>query len=345
MATLLIESPVFAPDSFKSVFGERKLSIRLVPEIAVSPKSRNVGGTLTPIKKEKPLSPLRKSSVIKANGRKSSVAKQMRPPPKSVAERAHAVMNVLNRYRIGYENDWDVPESILNSKSRIENFISQDKPIELVLPAFPFKSSNKSVKVLGTLPDEAERVSLMHLEGLCQAIEDVSEAKAHIKIVSDGACYSGKQFLLQFGTSETLLTQGLDLLGVSDEEVWTYGEALRQMATTNGCCHIRFTRLHELLGPGFALDQLTKEKYLDGVASYRQALHELLPEGYDGADDIANDPDVNQTYKGYKKFLDTEVDIKNEGRAARDRRNADLAKQMMGRGKVSLSIFSSEVTC
>lgn len=116
----------------------------------------------------------------------------MGTPPKSVTEKAKAVMNVLNRYRIGYENDWDVPDSILNSQSRIENFIKKGRSIELILPAFPFKSSNKSVKVLGTLPDEAERVSLMHLDGLCQAIEDVSESKAHIKIVSDGICYSGR---------------------------------------------------------------------------------------------------------------------------------------------------------
>lgn len=88
---------------------------------------------------------------------------------------------------------------------------------------------------------------------------------------------------------------------------------------------------------------MTKDKYLECVSTYRRALHGLLPKRYDVANDIANNTDVNQTYKGYKKFLGTEIDFQNEGRAARDRQNASLAKQMLGRGKVSLFILSAEV--
>lgn len=113
------------------------------------------------------------------------------PPPKSVAEKAAAATVVLNRYRIEYQNDWDMPASIIGSKELIEGFINRNESIELVLPAFPFKSSNKSQKVLGSLPDEAERISLLHLNGLCESIKEVTETDCYLTIISDGISYNG----------------------------------------------------------------------------------------------------------------------------------------------------------
>ena len=63
--------------------------------------------------------------------------------------------------------------------------------IRMVLPAFPFKSPNSEVKVLGTLPDKAEDVALVHLNGLCAAVEDNYSPGAILTIVSDGLVYSG----------------------------------------------------------------------------------------------------------------------------------------------------------
>jgi hypothetical protein len=114
------------------------------------------------------------------------------PPPKSITERAKAAAAVLNRYRIEYKNDWDIPESILYSQGQIHKALERKVPIELVIPAFPFKSSNRSKKVLGPLPDEAERVSLLHLNSLCLAIKDAAESDAFLTIVSDGITYNGK---------------------------------------------------------------------------------------------------------------------------------------------------------
>lgn len=122
--------------------------------------------------------------------RKSSVGMHP-PPPKSVADKAAAAAVVLNRYRIEYQNDWDMPASIITSKELIKGFIDRNEPIELILPAFPFKSSNKSHKVLGQLPDEAERVSLLHLNGMCESIKEVAEHDCHLTIISDGISYNG----------------------------------------------------------------------------------------------------------------------------------------------------------
>lgn len=122
--------------------------------------------------------------------RKSSVGLHP-PPPKSVMDKAAAAAAILNRYRIEYQNDWDMPTSIITSKELIKGFIDRNESIELILPAFPFKSSNKSQKVLGSLPDEAERVSLLHLNGLCEAIKEAAEHDCHLTIISDGISYNG----------------------------------------------------------------------------------------------------------------------------------------------------------
>lgn len=127
---------------------------------------------------------------VVAQKRKSSIGLQP-PPPKSVSDKAAAAAVVLNRYRIQYQNDWDMPTSIITSKELIKGFIDRNESIELILPAFPFKSSNKSQKVLGSLPDEAERVSLMHLNGLCESIKEVTENDCHLTIISDGISYNG----------------------------------------------------------------------------------------------------------------------------------------------------------
>ncbi|KAJ5978531.1 Pyoverdine biosynthesis [Penicillium viridicatum] len=50
--------------------------------------------------------------------------------------------------------------------SVIRNFISKGQAVQMCLPAFPWKSANKVYKVLGTLPDKAEELSLKRLNGI-----------------------------------------------------------------------------------------------------------------------------------------------------------------------------------
>ncbi|KAK5999265.1 Isocyanide synthase xanB [Cladobotryum mycophilum] len=234
------------------------------------------------------------------------------PPQASIVDRAKAAIKLLNRYRIEYQNDWEMPESILKSQSLIEDFLHRGESIELIMPAFPFKSSNKSKKVLGPLPDEAERVSLLHLNGLCESIRDVTHHNVHLVIISDGISYN-------------------DLLGVSDTEVWAYGQALRSLSQESGCRNIRFARIHELLGED-SNGPMTQDQYLSQVAMYRIGLEQNLPGGYDVAEEISNDPDTTKTYCGYKKFLETERDVR-QSRSRNEKENAAIAKKMLRRGK------------
>ncbi|KAI1109893.1 Clavaminate synthase-like protein [Nemania sp. NC0429] len=242
----------------------------------------------------------------------------------STRERAKAAAIVLNRYRIEYKNDWDFPESILRSEAQIHDALERKAPIELVIPAFPFKSSNRSKKVLGPLPDEAERLSLLHLHGLCLAIKDVTDADTFLTIVSDGITYN-------------------DILGVSDQEVWRYGQQLRQMAEQNDCHCIRFSRIWDLVGAEHDAENLNETLYLARASEYRRLLEAATPVGFDVLDAIANDVDILKTYKGYKKFLMSERDDRiGRSRSETERENSGIAKAMIVRGKAFAETISAK---
>lgn len=85
----------------------------------------------------------------------------------------------------------DVDKSNALAFSQALDAIKHDRPIPLVLPAFPFKSPNSMDKVLGVLPDKAEEVSLYVLQGLCDKIGRVYKHGARLVIVSDGIVYNG----------------------------------------------------------------------------------------------------------------------------------------------------------
>lgn len=67
--------------------------------------------------------------------------------------------------------------------------VERNKPIPFVLPAFPGKSPNPQ-KVLGLLPDQAERLSLRFLEKLCENIATYYAPGAEIRLCSDGRVFS-----------------------------------------------------------------------------------------------------------------------------------------------------------
>lgn len=99
---------------------------------------------------------------------------------------------VLDSYRLDFVGGRAWPPSIDKALVKIEAAIDRNAPIEMVVPAFPFKSPNHEDKVLGTLPDEAERMSLKHLDSLCASLSDVTGGQVHLHIVSDGISYNGQ---------------------------------------------------------------------------------------------------------------------------------------------------------
>ena len=74
----------------------------------------------------------------------------------------------------------------------VEAYVAKNEPVQMVLPAFPFKSPNRKDKTLGHLPDLGEEIGLQHLNGLCESIAEIYKPAANIVITSDGLVYNGK---------------------------------------------------------------------------------------------------------------------------------------------------------
>lgn len=72
---------------------------------------------------------------------------------------------------------------------KIISAINNNKPVTFVLPAFPGKSPNLE-KVLGPLPDQAERLSLLFLDTLCQRIKKIYTPGIKIILCADGRVFS-----------------------------------------------------------------------------------------------------------------------------------------------------------
>ena len=75
--------------------------------------------------------------------------------------------------------------------STISRFVEAGRTVRMCLPAFPYKSANKTYKVLGSLPDTAEKVSLERLNDICLRIGKIYEPGAKLLIISDGLVYNG----------------------------------------------------------------------------------------------------------------------------------------------------------
>ncbi|EER29955.1 hypothetical protein D8B26_007224 [Coccidioides posadasii str. Silveira] len=173
--------------------------------------------------------------------------------------------------------------------SVIRNFVEKGQVVQMCLPAFPWKSANKVYKVLGTLPDKAEEVSLKRLNDLCEAIGDVYNPGAELLIISDGLVYN-------------------DLFTIPDRDVWEYGEALRALAVETKCTHIRFTRLRDLIDVPGLPEKLDEVTYIANATNFRRALlNKFSKPDLDVPKEIAENEDTRLTYCGYKRFLENDL--------------------------------------
>lgn len=111
----------------------------------------------------------------------------------SIIDTSAKILQIIDRYRLrkskgtGAKED----EGRLKFLTLIYSHVKAGQPVPMCLPAFPFKSPNSTLKVLGTLPDKAEEFALAHLNGLCQSIGDVYPPGAKLTIISDGLVYNG----------------------------------------------------------------------------------------------------------------------------------------------------------
>lgn len=133
-----------------------------------------------------------------------------------------------------------------------------------------------------------------------------------------------------------------DILGVPDETVWDYGEALRQMAVEKELHHIKFIRLFELMEhPWFksSSPEAAKAFYLAHASCLRRELMFVYGDPtFDPDEAIKTDNDTCLTYRGYIKFLTKDLAHQDEtlslSKRARQTQIAHIARQMIVRGKM-----------
>lgn len=236
---------------------------------------------------------------------------------------AIAVLKVIESYGVNYEKTGESWQGLTSFIPNVLEQVKKREPVRMILPAFPFKSPNARDKVLGVMPDLGEELALYHLNGLCENIGRVYELGADVYISSDGLVYN-------------------DILGVPDDTVWEYGEALRRMAVEKELHHVKFIRLFELLEhPWIPLTSAEQAKsyYLAHAQCLRRELmYRFEDRSFDADAAIRNDNDTCLTYRGYIKFLTKDLapqmDTQYTSKKARAAHIAQIARSMIVRGKM-----------
>ncbi|WP_419420174.1 L-tyrosine/L-tryptophan isonitrile synthase family protein [Legionella sp. D16C41] len=158
--------------------------------------------------------------------------------------------------------------------------IKNNQPVTFVLPAFPGKSPNPE-KVLGPLPDLAERLSLYFLGNLCQRIKKIYTPGIKIILCSDGRVFS-------------------DIVGMLEKHVSAYQIELDKFIAEMSLSDIST----------FNLDCLYKELTFTQMRSelmkhYGKSLDFLKQKIRNGAQPSAtpDEQEANYMYRGITRFL------------------------------------------
>ncbi|KAJ5919634.1 hypothetical protein N7454_009469 [Penicillium verhagenii] len=243
--------------------------------------------------------------------------------PSNERKMAFEILRVIESYGVDYEKNGASWKGLESFVPIVLAQVEKQEPIRMILPAFPFKSPNSRDKVLGIMPDFGEELALAHLNGLCENVAQVYKPGADVYISSDGLVYN-------------------DILGVPDEVVWDYGEALRKMAVEKGLTHVKFIRLFELLEhPWFKSNtpEAAKAYYLAHANCLRRELMFVFGDPTFNADEaIKTDNDTCLTYRGYIKFLTKDLAYREYppemSKRAKQGQIAQIARQMIVRGKM-----------
>ena len=236
------------------------------------------------------------------------------------------IAEVIASYRIS--GPGDRYEDVMKPKmlDTLRSFVAKQEPINMVVPAYPFKSPNHESKVLGPDPDVGERMSLQHFNSIGARIQQIYPPGGHVTVVSDGLCYN-------------------DLLGVSDEEVFDYAKGLHHITESLGLKHLKFTDLFELIGSESV--PITAEEYASRIGKLKERLFvSFVPPGYDFDEDIKKDNNALLTYRGYIKFLESDLATffrgRGMGKSAAKKHCSKVARGMIERGKAFSALVASK---
>ncbi|MFL5812963.1 MAG: L-tyrosine/L-tryptophan isonitrile synthase family protein [Bdellovibrionia bacterium] len=165
--------------------------------------------------------------------------------------------------------------------SKVISAVERGQPITFVLPAFPGKSPNPA-KVLGPLPDMAERRALEFLQHLCDRIERSYAPGAQMILCSDGRVFS-------------------DVVGMRDHDVTAYQEELSQMIAELGLSSISTFNLEELY-EDLSFDEM-RAQLMEQYGEPLELLKSSVSRGGKTGDCSVDDKEAHRLYCGITRFL------------------------------------------
>ncbi|KAF1844291.1 uncharacterized protein K460DRAFT_245726, partial [Cucurbitaria berberidis CBS 394.84] len=200
----------------------------------------------------------------------------------------------------------------------VYNFVRQRKPVLMTLPAFPCKSANRQNKVLGHLPDLGEELGLRRLHEMASDIGKVYAPGAFINIATDGVLFS-------------------DIIGITEEDCWEYGEALKVLIKENDFNTLRFVRPMTMLGLS-SFEENIRENYIATAELCREEIMRCFGPSEKTIDTaIRKDKDTGLTYCGMVKFLESELEthlsLTGLNKAAKRKAIKAAARKMMQRSE------------
>ncbi|VEB33524.1 L-tyrosine/L-tryptophan isonitrile synthase family protein [Legionella cherrii] len=158
--------------------------------------------------------------------------------------------------------------------------VEKNKPVTFILPAFPGKSPNPE-KVLGPLPDYAERLSLNFLGTLCQRIKNFYIPGIKIILCSDGRVFS-------------------DVIGMKESNVTAYQVELDRLIKEMCLSDLSILNLDDFY-KNLHFVQMREEL----IKRYGQSLDALKLKIRNGAKSSASpdEQEANRMYSGITRFL------------------------------------------
>ena len=164
---------------------------------------------------------------------------------------------------------------------KIISAVTQGIPVTFVLPAFPGKSPNLG-KVLGILPDMAEKRALEFLQHLCDRVKRFYSPGARIILCSDGRVFS-------------------DVVGMRDEDVTAYQRELARIISDSGFTSISTFDLDDLY-QGLNFEQM-RTQLMDEYGQPLTVLKAAVSRGGKNPGGSVDDTEANRLYCGITRFL------------------------------------------
>lgn len=220
------------------------------------------------------------------------------------------ILNVFEQFRMpatAIDQYNETGKAILADK--IQGFVSRGKPIEFSMLGYPFKSMNNRDKVLGTLPDLGEQLSIENFGRFNAQIQQVYSPGVQLHLISDGLVFN-------------------DLMDVPESTVDQYREVVMDMSAG---LPISWYQARDFY-PGKS-DATMRQKVMDQFGITAEKLER----------DILFDPDVNFLYRGMIKFMTGDLAIRDFVSNSQLHKAAKkMAREMMFRNEAYSALVRSE---